>query len=128
MRSAGFEPAREYSHQILSLAHWTKLCQPRTQYTFQFFKLKSCDSKRVRMADYERISELKMMISEETNPDRIDFLKVKLEKVQNYIPDVVTNKIRELTRRGLMDHRGNLVGINSLGKIGSEPGKNVYNL
>jgi hypothetical protein len=72
------------------------------------------------MADYERISELKLMIAEETVPDRIEFLRNKLEKVQSYVPEAVKNKIRDLMSCGLMDNNGNLIGINSMGRIGPE--------
>lgn len=75
------------------------------------------------MADYERISELKLMIAEETDPDRIEFLRNKLKKVQEYVPDAIKHKISDLMSRGLMDSKGNLVGINILGRVGPEPGK-----
>lgn len=75
------------------------------------------------MADYERISELKLMIAEESVPDRIQFLRNKLEKIQAYVPHEVKTKIHSLMSRGLMDSKGNLVGINSMGRIGPEPGK-----
>lgn len=78
------------------------------------------------MADIERVHALVGEIEDTSNPDRIAVLVEKLKKARTWEHPRVTEKLREFRSRGLMDARGNLVGINSLGRIGPEPGKRHY--
>jgi hypothetical protein len=79
------------------------------------------------MADFERIHMISAEIEGfEGHPDRLVALKEKLAKARTWEHPRVTAKLSELRSRGLMDVKGNLSGINSLGRIGPEPGRRTF--
>lgn len=78
------------------------------------------------MADLERMREIVEEYTCCEDPDRRALLKEKLEKTRAWEHPRVTEKVKSLRARGLMDPKGNLVGINTLGKIGPEPGRRNF--